>query len=58
MEQLTGLKLSKEYVKTEYCHPAYLIYMHSTPSEISGQMNFKLESRFRGEISTTLDMQI
>ena len=26
MEQLTGSKLRKEYVKTVYCHPDYLIY--------------------------------
>ena len=30
MEQLIGLKLGKEYDKAVYCHPAYLIYMHST----------------------------
>ena len=27
MEQLTGSKLGKEYVKAVYCHPAYLTYM-------------------------------
>ena len=26
----TGSKLGKEYVKTAYCHPAYLTYMQST----------------------------
>jgi len=30
MEQLTGFKLGKEYVKAVYCHPAYLTQMHST----------------------------
>ena len=30
MEQQTGSKLGKEYVKTVYCHPAYLTYMQST----------------------------
>ena len=30
MEQLTGSKLGKEYVKVVYCHPAYLTYMQST----------------------------
>ena len=30
MEKLTGSKLGKEYVKTVYCHPAYLTYMQST----------------------------
>ena len=27
MEQQTGSKLGKEYVKVLYCHPAYLTYM-------------------------------
>ena len=30
MEQQTGSKLEKEYVKAVYCHPAYLSYMQST----------------------------
>ena len=30
MEQQTGPKLGKEYVKAVYCHPAYLTYMQST----------------------------
>ena len=30
MEQQTGSKLGKEYVKDVYCHPAYLTYMQST----------------------------
>ena len=30
MEQQTGSKYEKEYVKAVYCHPAYLTYMHST----------------------------
>ena len=30
MEQETGSKLGKEYVKVVYCHPAYLTYMQST----------------------------
>ena len=29
MEQQTGSKLGKEYVKAVYCHPTYLIYMQS-----------------------------
>ena len=29
MEQWTGSKLGKEYVKTVYCHPAHLTYMQS-----------------------------
>ena len=30
MEQQTGYKLGKEYIKAVYCHPAYLTYMQST----------------------------
>ena len=30
MEQETGSKLGKEYIKAVYCHPAYLTSMHST----------------------------
>ena len=36
MEQQTGCKLGKEYVKAIYCHPAYLIYMQSTSWEMLG----------------------
>ena len=50
MEQWTGSKLGKEYVKAEYCHPAYLTYMQSTLCEMPGWMNHKLESRLPAEI--------
>ena len=30
MEQQTGSKLGKEYIKAVYCHPTYLTYMQST----------------------------
>ena len=30
MKQQTGSKSGKEYIKAEYCHPAYLTYMQST----------------------------
>ena len=33
MEQQTGSKSEKEYVKAVYCHPAYLTYMQSTSWE-------------------------
>ena len=45
MEQSTGSKLGKEYVKAVYCHPAYLTYMQSTSWEMLGCMKHKLESR-------------
>ena len=58
MEQRTGSKLGKEYIKTVYCHPAYLAYMQSTSCDMPGQMKHKLESRLPGEISITSDMQM
>ena len=36
MEQWTGSKLGKEYIKAVYCHPAYLTYMQSTSSKMPG----------------------
>ena len=58
MEQQTGFKYEKEYVKAVYCHPAYLIYMQSTSWEMLGWRKHKLESRLPGEISITSDMQM
>ena len=58
MEQWTGSKLGKEYVKAVYCHPAYLTYVQSTSCNMLGWMKHKLESRFPGEISITADMQM
>ena len=36
MEQQTGSKSGKEYIKGVYCHPAYLTYMHSTSCKMPG----------------------
>ena len=58
MEQQSGSKLEKEYVKAVRCHPAYLTYMQSTSREMLGWMKRKLESRVPGEISITSDMQM
>ena len=58
VEQQTGSKLGKKYVKTVYCHLAYLTYMQSTSFEMPGWMKHKLESRLQGEISITSDMQM
>ena len=58
MEQQTGSKLGKEYVKAVYCHSAYLNYKQSTSCEILDWMKHKLESRLLGEISTASDMQM
>ena len=58
VEQQTGSKSGKEYIKAVYCHPAYLTYMQSTSGEISDWMKHKLESRLPGEISMTSDTQM
>ena len=58
MEQQTGTKLGKEYIKAVYCHPAYLTCMQSTSCEMLGWMKLMLESRLQGEISITSDMQM
>ena len=56
MEQWTGSKLGKEYLKAVY--PDYLTYMQSTSCEMLGWMKHKLESRLQGEISITSDMRM
>ena len=56
MEQWTGSKLGKKYVKAVYCHPAYLTYMQSASCEIMGWMKHKLELRSGGELSITSDI--
>ena len=38
IEQWTGSRLGKEYVKAVYCHRAYLTYMQSTSCEMRGWM--------------------
>ena len=43
VEQRTGSKLGKEYIKAVYCHPAYLTHMQNTPGEMLGWMKHKLE---------------
>ena len=47
VEQWTGSKLGKEYIKAIYRHPAYLISMQSTSYEMPGWMKHKMESRFQ-----------
>ena len=58
MEQWTGSKLGKEYIKAVYYHPAYLTCMQSTSYEMLGWMKHKLEARLLGEIPITSDMQM
>ena len=45
MEQQTGSRQEKEYVKAVYYHPAYLTYMQNTSWETLGWKKQKLESR-------------
>ena len=58
MEQQTGSKLGKEYIKAVYCHPACLTYMQSTSWEMLDWMKHNLQSRLPGEIPIALDMQM
>ena len=50
MEQQTGSKLGKEYIKAVYCHPAYLTSMQNISWEMPDLMNHKLESRLLGKL--------
>ena len=58
MEQWTSSKSGKEYIKSVYCHPAYLTYMKSISCDMLGWTKHKLESRLPGEISITSDTQM
>ena len=50
MEQQTGSKSGKEYIKAVYYHPVCC--------ETLGWMKYKQESRLLGEIAITSDMQM
>ena len=43
MEQQTGSKLGKEYIKGVYCHPAYLTYMQSTSCEMMDEAQAEIK---------------
>ena len=58
LEQQTGSKLGKEYIKAVYCHPAYITSVQSTTCEMLGWKKHKLASRLLGELSITSDMQM
>ena len=45
MEEQTGSKSGKEYIKAVYCHPAYLTCLQSTSCEMLDWMKHKLELR-------------
>ena len=58
MEQWTGSKLRKEYIKAVLWSSAYLTFRQSTSCEMQGWKNHKQESRLPGEILITSDMQM
>ena len=55
MEQHSGSKAGKEYIKAVYCHRAYSTYMQSTSWEMLNWMMHKMESRLLEEISIISD---
>ena len=58
MEQWTGSKFGKEYLKAVCCHPTYLTYMQSTSCEMLSWIKHKLQSKLLGEISIMSDLQM
>ena len=50
MEQQTGSKLGKKYIKTVYFHPVYLAYIKSIMCKMPDWMKRKLESKLLEEI--------
>ena len=45
MEQQTGSKLGKKYIKAIYCHPVYFTYIQSASSKMPGWMKHKIAGR-------------
>ena len=58
LEQQTGSKLGKEYIKAVYCQPAYLTCKQSKSWEVLDWMKHKLESRLLEEMSIFLEISI
>ena len=58
MEQQTGSKFGKEYVKAVCYHTSHLTYMQIASCEMLGWMRLKLESRLLVEISVTSGMEM
>ena len=51
MEQQTGSKFGKEYIKAVYCHPAHLTSMQTASCEIPGWMKHKLHRITRRNVN-------
>ena len=47
MKQWTGTQLGKEYIKSVYCHSAYLTSMQSTSCKVLGWMTHKLDQDYQ-----------
>ena len=58
MEQRTGSKLGKEYIKAVYHHSVYLTSMQSISCKMPGWINYKLNSSLLEEILTASDMHM
>ena len=58
VEQQTGSKFRKEYVKAVYCNPVYLTSLQCTSCKIPVWVKHKLESRLLGEISTASNIEM
>ena len=58
LEQQTGSKFGKKYMKAVYFHPAYLTSKQSTSCKMPGWMKHKLEYRLPGERSIMSGMQM
>ena len=58
MEQQTGSKSRKEYVRAVYCHPAYLPHMQKYIMRNAGLDEAQAGIKKLGEISITSDMQM
>ena len=57
VEQQTGSKLGKEYIKAVYCHPAYLTYVEYIMWN-AGMNEAQAEINLPGEILITSDVQM
>ena len=57
MEQWTGSKQGKKYIKAIYHHSAYLTSMQSTSWEMPGWMKHKLETKLLGKTTDNTEIQ-
>ena len=58
MEQQTGSKYEKEFVKAVYCHPAYVNFYAEYIMRNAGLEEVQAGIKIAGEISITSDMQM